>query len=359
MVPSIGPITARKLILKAGSAREVFLMNKPSLEKIDRIGPRLSHALTSSILMKQAENEMAFLEKHHISVFYFEDSDYPAHLRECEDAPVLLYARGSKGLHAKRSLSVVGTRKASLYGRDRCREIVRELAYRIEDLVIVSGLAFGIDVMAHRAALESGIPTVAVLGHGLNTIYPHAHREMARKICGQGALITDFHSGTGPERNNFLRRNRIIAGMSEGTLVVESAASGGALITADFASSYQREVLAVPGRTTDERSEGCNDLIRKNVAGLVQTADDIINQLNWTEQVVQNPPRRNETINCSADERKLLEILKDRDQLGPGELCMLSGLPIHVVLSLLTQMELKEWVDVEPGNQYRSRINTG
>jgi len=198
-----------------------------------------------------------------------------------------------------------------------------------------------------------------VLGHGLNTIYPHAHREMARKICGQGALITDFHSGTGPERNNFLRRNRIIAGMSEGTLVVESAASGGALITADFASSYQREVLAVPGRTTDERSEGCNDLIRKNVAGLVQTADDIINQLNWTEQVVQNPPRRNETINCSADERKLLEILKDRDQLGPGELCMLSGLPIHVVLSLLTQMELKEWVDVEPGNQYRSRINTG
>jgi len=356
MAPAIGPVIARKLIKKTGSARAVFRLQKTSLQKIERIGPRLSESITSSALLEKAEKELAFLERHHISAFYFEDEEYPSRLRECEDAPILLYARGNEGLNTKKALSVVGTRKASSYGKELCRSIVFELGSMIDDLVIISGLAFGIDVIAHRAALEGGIPTVAVLGHGLSTLYPHAHRETAKKICSQGALVTDFHSGMGPERNNFLRRNRIIAGMADATLVVESAASGGALITAQMASSYQRDVLAVPGRATDERSKGCNGLIKKNVAAMVESAHDVIDHLNWTDDIAKNPKHRSEKISFTFHEKQLLELIIQQSGLGPGELCMRSGIPIQKVLSLLTEMELKRWIVVEPGNRYQAMI---
>ena len=356
MAQAIGPVTARKLISKAGSAREVFRMSRTSLEKIERIGPLLSQSILKSALLEQAEKEMKFLERHHILALYFKDTEYPTRLKECEDAPILLYARGSEGLNTKRALSVVGTRKASSYGKELCRSIVLELGSMINDLAIISGLAFGIDVIAHRAALEGGIPTVAVLGHGLDTLYPHAHRETAKKICRQGALVTDFHSGMGPERNNFLRRNRIIAGMADATLVVESAASGGALITANMASSYQRDVLAVPGRATDERSKGCNGLIKKNVAAMVESARDVIHHLNWMDDVAQNPKHCSEKISFTIQEKQLLELMTQQSGLGPGELCMRSGIPIQKVLSLLTEMELKRWVVVEPGNRYQTMI---
>jgi DNA processing protein len=356
MAPAIGPVTARKLISKAGSAREVFRMNRASLEKIERIGPHLSQSIHKSALLEQAEKEMKFLERHHISAFYFEDAEYPSRLRECEDAPILLYARGSEGLNTKKALSVVGTRKASSYGKELCRSIVLELGSMINDLAIISGLAFGIDVIAHRAALEGGIPTVAVLGHGLDTLYPHAHRETAKNILRQGALVTDFHSGMGPERNNFLRRNRIIAGMADATLVVESAASGGALITAQMASSYQRDVLAVPGRATDERSKGCNGLIKKNVAAMVESAQDVIDHLNWTDDIAQNPKHSKGKISFTEQEKQLLELMTLQSGLGPGELSTRSGLPIQKVLSLLTEMELKRWIVVEPGNRYQAMI---
>ncbi|NOR33131.1 MAG: DNA-protecting protein DprA [Bacteroidales bacterium] len=356
MAPAIGPITARKLIKKAGSARAVFRHKKNILEKIEGIGPVISGSLSSASLIQQAEKELEFLERHHIRALYFKDAKYPSRLKECEDAPILLYAKGSEGLNTKRALSVVGTRKASSYGKELCRSIVLDLSNRIEDLVIISGLAFGIDVIAHRAALEAGIPTVALLGHGLNTIYPHAHRETAKKICRQGALVTDFHSGMGPERNNFLRRNRIIAGMADATLVVESAASGGALITAKMASSYQRDVLAVPGRATDDRSKGCNNLIKDNVAAMVESAEDVIAHLNWTDDIAQNPKHRSEKISFTEQEKQVLELMTLHSGLGPGELSIFSGIPIQVVLALLTEMELKRWVRLEPGNLYQTMI---
>jgi DNA processing protein len=356
MAPAIGPVTARKLISKAGSASAVFRQKKAILEKIEGIGPVVSGSISSASLLHQAEKELEFLDRFRISAFYFKDAEYPARLKECEDAPILLYTRGSKGLNSKRALSVVGTRKASSYGKELCRSIVLDLGSRIDDLVIISGLAFGIDVIAHRAALEGGIPTVAVLGHGLDTLYPHAHRETAKKICRQGALVTDFHSGLGPERNNFLRRNRIIAGMADATLVVESAASGGALITANMASSYQRDVLAVPGRATDVRSKGCNGLIKKNVAALVESAQDVIDHLNWTDDIAQNPKHRSEKISFTNHEKQLLELMTLQSGLGPGELSTRSGIPIQKVLSLLTEMELKRWIVVEPGNRYQTMI---
>ena len=356
MAPAIGPITARKLIKKAGSATAVFRQNKAILEKIEGIGPVVSGSISSASLLQQAEKELVFLEKHHIRALYFKDAEYPALLKECEDAPILLYCRGSIGLNSKRALSVVGTRKASSYGKELCRSIVLDLSRRIDDLVIISGLAFGIDVIAHRAALEAGIPTVAVLGHGLNTIYPHAHRETAKKICSQGALVTDFHSGLGPERNNFLRRNRIIAGMANATLVVESASSGGALITANMASSYQRDVLAVPGRASDDRSKGCNNLIKDNVAAMVESAEDVIGHLNWTDDIAQNPKHSKGKISFTEQEKQLLELMTQQSGLGPGELSTRSGIPIQKVLSLLTEMELKRWIVVEPGNRYQAMI---
>ena len=357
MAPAIGPVLARKLITKAGSAREVFRMSRASMVLIERIGPQLSQAIQKSALLEQAGQEMKFLEKHHISALYFEDKEYPTRLKECEDAPILLYSRGSEELNTKRALSVVGTRKASSYGKELCRSIVLDLGSLIGDLSIISGLAFGIDVIAHRAALEGGIPTVAVLGHGLSTLYPHAHRETAKLICRQGALVTDFHSGMGPERNNFLRRNRIIAGMADATLVVESASSGGALITADMASSYQRDVLAVPGRSTDERSRGCNGLIKKNVAAMVESAQDVIDHLNWIDDITQTPKHRSKKISFTEQEKQVLELMSMHNGLRPEELSSFSDIPIPAILSLLTHMELKRWVRVEPGHLYQTIVD--
>jgi len=357
MVPAIGPITARKLIEKVGSPRGIFKEKSETLQKIQGIGPRMSQSFNTSHLLLQAEKEMEFMKRHHISALYYKDPEYPERLKECSDAPILLYVRGNDGLNPSRSISVVGTRQASTYGKDLCRAIVLGLCSQLEDLVIVSGLAFGIDVIAHRAALEGGIPTVAVLGHGLSTIYPHAHRETARKIIQQGALVTDFHSGMGPERNNFLRRNRIIAGMADATLVVESAAAGGSLITANMANSYDRDVLAVPGRTVDQRSRGCNSLIRNQVAALVESAEDVLHHLNWNRDKPQEGPTEIPETMFTREEKKLMELIQHHHPVGPGELSIHSGLPIHVVLSLLTQMELKQWISVEPGNLYQLRIS--
>lgn len=357
MAPAIGPITARKLIDTLGSASAIFLQKSKELEKIDGIGSRLSQSFNGTRLLREAENEMAFLDKHRISVLYFEDPEYPDRLNECEDGPILLYSKGDQGLHCKHSLSVVGTRKATSYGRELCKKIIHGLAELLDDMVIVSGLAYGIDVIAHRAALECGLPTVAVLGHGLSTIYPHAHRDTARKIIEQGALVTDFHSKMGPERNNFIRRNRIIAGWSVATLVIESAETGGALITASMADSYNRDVLAVPGRAGDERSRGCNGLIKSNLGALVESAEDVITHLNWAAHSLPVEHASNPDNLPSEEEKLILQLIQDNSGIGPGSICNKSEIPIQRVMALLMEMELKQWVSVEPGNQYQSRIS--
>ncbi|MEN8230796.1 MAG: DNA-processing protein DprA, partial [Bacteroidota bacterium] len=357
MAPAIGPVTARKLIEEFGSARIIFEQKKWELfQQIKGIGPGRTKSFNPKALLEQADRELKFIESHRICALYSEDPGYPKRLLQCPDAPIVLFTRGDQGLHCRRSLSVVGTRRASPYGRDLCRKIVSGLASMLEDLVIVSGLAYGIDVIAHRTALESGIPTVAVLGHGMSTIYPSSHRETAVKIIEQGALVTDFHSGMGPEPNNFLRRNRIIAGLANATLVVESAKTGGALITAGLASSYGRDVLAVPGRIDDKRSRGCNALIKSSIAALVESPEDVIHHLNWdsgwTESMLQ-PPRN---LSFTPDEKQLLSLISDHRGMDPGQLSSASGLPIQNVLTLLLEMELKDWIHAEPGNRYHPRI---
>jgi DNA processing protein len=356
MVPAIGPITARLLIDKLGSALAVLKQNRKALESIEGIGPFLSHSISNSSLLGQAEREMEFMERHHIEVLYYKDPGFPFRLNQCKDGPVLLYMRGDRGLQCNRCLSVVGTRRASSYGKDVCREIIRDLAQKLPDLSIISGLAYGIDVMAHRAALEFGLHTVAVLGHGLSTIYPHSHRETAKKIITQGALITDFHSGMGPERNNFLRRNRIIAGLSPATLVVESAKKGGALITADMAFGYDREVLSVPGRVFEDRSIGTNTLIKNKMATMVESGGDIIRHLNWDEKNSDALPPA-PMVNLTLEEQKLLISLEEVPDITPGTLSKLVGIPLQNILAMLLEMELKDWISVEPGNRYRCKIS--
>ena len=365
MAQAVGPVIARKLIEKAGSAREVFAQKKEFLVKIEGIGPRLSLSLQDPALLEQAEKEITFLERHQISALFFEDPGYPERLKQCNDRPILLYVKGEQGLHCSRSLSVVGTRRATSYGRDVCRAIIQGLSTMVTDLVIVSGLAYGIDVIAHKAALEYGLPTLAVLGHGLSTIYPNTHRETARKIIRQGALVTDFHSGMGPERNNFLRRNRIIAGLADATLVVESAESGGALITADLANSYDRSILAVPGRANDLRSRGCNALIKDNLAAMVESADDVIKNLNWDEpdlpEEKRSSPVNNPLLKISPSpmEEIVLQLLKAFPGTGPEKIASDSSIPIHRMLALLMELELKGWISVEPGNRYYLKVPIG
>jgi DNA processing protein len=356
MLPAIGPVTARKLIEKAGSASAVFKQKREVIEKIEGIGPRLSGVIYAGPLLEKAEKEMAFLERHQIKALYFEDPEYPQRLNECRDGPILLFTRGKHDLNPARSLSVVGTRRASGYGRDLCRELIRGLAGMVPGVVIVSGLAYGIDVIAHRAALEYGLPTVAVLGHGMSTIYPASHRETAKKILRQGALVTDFDSSMGPERNNFLRRNRIIAGMSDGTLVVESAEKGGALITARMAFSYNREVMAVPGRAGDVRSKGCNDLIKADAAALTESPADIIMHLNWDLPGISGKADI-PLPDISPCEKALLDSIEHSPGIDPGTLSNLTGIPVSRVLATLLEMELKEWISAGPGNRYRARFS--
>jgi DNA processing protein len=253
-------------------------------------------------------------------------------------------------------LSVVGTRRATSYGRDVCREIIMDLSQKIKDLVIVSGLAYGIDVIAHKAAIDAGIPTVAVLGHGFSTIYPSAHRDVARKIIRNGTLVTDFHSGMGPERNNFLRRNRIIAGMSNATLVVESASEGGALITANLAHSYDRDVLAVPGRRNDIRSRGCNELIKKCTAALTESAEDVMYHLNWNTDHPEPASSFNPQAAPAKEELQLLKLMIHEPGIKPETLSARSGIPVQQVLSILVRMELNKWIMVEPGYRYHCLI---
>jgi len=356
MVPAIGPVTAKKLIETLGSAKDVFRQKRRVLESIEGIGPALSRSINESSLLGQAESEMEFMDRHHIDVLIYNKPNFPFLLNQCNDGPVLLYMRGDRGLNCEKKISVVGTRRASSYGKEMCREIIRDLALKLPGLSIISGLAYGIDVIAHRAALEYGLPTVAVLGHGLTTIYPSSHRETAKKIIHQGALISDFHSKMGPERNNFLRRNRIIAGPSPATLVVESAKKGGALITADMAFHYNREVLSVPGRVGDVRSEGTNNLIMSSMATMVESAGDIIKKLSWDGKGNDAPVPARE-VNLTQEEQKLLISIGEIPDITPGTMSKLSGIPIQNVLAMLLEMELKEWISVEPGNRYRTRIS--
>ena len=267
------PRQVRTLLDRYGSATEV----------VSRFGEMVSQEA-----MEHARKELDFIEKHQIGTYFYKDENYPYRLAQCVDAPLMLYSKGNVDMNAKHMVSVVGTRMPSERGKDWCRHLVLDLANQVADLTIVSGLAYGIDVVAHRAAIEAGIPTIIVPAHGLDRIYPAVHRNVAVQALDKGGIVTEYTCGTEPERFNFVARNRIVAGLSDAVVVVESKKKGGSLITADMAVDYGRDVFALPGRVGDVCSAGCNDLIKRNKAQLIECAEDLIAAMQW--EIKPNKP---------------------------------------------------------------------
>jgi len=353
LIPGVGSTLAKRLIAHCGSAEAVLREKKMVLQKIPGIGGTRAHEVRQQQVLQLAEEECAFLEKNNFRALCYTDNEYPQRLFQCEDSPVVLFVNGSIDFNQAKFLSVVGTRHATPYGTEWCETIIAQLAARGHAPVIVSGLAYGIDICAHKAALQHNLPTVAVMATGLDKIYPSLHYATAKKIVAQnGALVTDFLSRTSPDRHNFLRRNRIIAGLSDAALIVESGEKGGALITANLAMSYNRDVLALPGRINDSYSKGCNDLIRKNKAALVATVDDIEYALGWEQAVAKKTQQLPLFAALSAEEQIVVEALKDKPSEIIDLLCYTTKIPMPHLSALLFSMEMKGMLRTLPGKQY-------
>jgi DNA processing protein len=357
LLPGVGEVLARRLIAHHGSAREVLAASREALQKTPGIGDLLAEGIAAhqSQALKQAEQELLFIERNKIKTYRQCDNSYPERLRRCEDAPLVLFVKGDIDFNRTKFLSVVGTRQATPYGQMCCEKIIGQLAEHGHRPVIVSGLAYGIDVCAHRAALQNKLDTVAVMATGLNKIYPSAHAAIARQILEQGAWVSDYISDAPLDRKNFLKRNRVIAGLSDATLIIESRIKGGALVTADMALSYNRDVLAVPGRVGDLSSEGCNTLIKQNKAALIETAGDIEYALGWEQPAGNAPtPATQLTLfnDLSAEERQIFTILKAQDTVGIDTLSYHTDIAIGRLSALLLQMEFKGIIKNLPGKQY-------
>jgi DNA processing protein len=282
MVPNVGAIQARILLEHFSTAGDVFRAGTRDLENVPGIGTIRANSIRSFREFQLAEKEISFMQKSGIRALLYNDNEYPKRLLHCDDPPSVLYYKGNADLNVPKVLSIVGTRRETDYGRDVLTEIIADLAGT--GILVLSGLAYGIDAIAHRLALKNGLFTIGVLAHGLDRLYPSLHNSLAREMLEQGGLITDFTSGAKPDKQNFPKRNRIVAGMSDALLVVESGITGGSMITVNMAGSYNREVFAIPGRINDHKSEGCNKLIRENKAGLVSSAEDILTHMNWTPE---------------------------------------------------------------------------
>lgn len=355
MINGVGDILARQLLQTFGDAEAVFTEKRQALEKIPGIGSTIASAIKSPEVLLLAEKELAFVEKNQIACYFLTDENYPRRLRECPDAPVLFYFKGNARLNAPRIISIVGTRHATEYGKVVTEELVQTLSASFPDLLIVSGLAYGIDVCAHRSALKANLPTVGVLAHGLDRIYPPAHRSVAVEMLAQGGLLAEFPSGTDPDKPNFVRRNRIVAGMADATVVIESAEKGGSLITADLAFSYGRDVFAFPGRVNDVHSRGCNGLIRQNKAGLITSASDLISALCWdVDQPAKKEPVQTELL-FQGDGRsaEIVALLREKYEMHIDQLAVSLDLPVKELVTLLFELEMDGVIRALPGNVYR------
>ena len=355
-VPQLALI--RELIDSVGSAKEL-------LENATNIGdivpgatPRLRQLLCDRSLVELAEKEMEFIASKGIKLICFGDEAYPCRLAECADAPLVLHSLGNADLNARHIVSIVGTRHATEYGKALCENFVADLARFAPDTLIVSGLAYGIDVCAHRAALKAGLPTIGVLAHGLDRIYPGAHRATAKQMLENGGLLTEFMSGTNSFPSNFVQRNRIVAGMADATVVVESASKGGSLITASLALGYDRDCFAFPGRVNDQYSQGCNELVSRNRAALITSAYDFVEAMNWDVATAKKSPEERQIElfpDLSPDESAVMTALRDSsDGLQVNQMVVQLNIPINRLLPLLFEMEMKGLVKAVAGGCYRA-----
>ena len=355
-VPQLALI--RELIDSVGSAKEL-------LENATNIGdivpgatPRLRQLLCDRSLVELAEKEMEFIASKGIKLVCFGDEAYPCRLAECADAPLVLHSLGNADLNARHIVSIVGTRHATEYGKALCENFVADLARFAPGTLIVSGLAYGIDVCAHRAALKAGLPTIGVLAHGLDRIYPGAHRATAKQMLENGGLLTEFMSGTNSFPSNFVQRNRIVAGMADATVVVESASKGGSLITASLALGYDRDSFAFPGRVNDQYSQGCNELVSRNRAALITSAYDFVEAMNWdvaTAKKSAGDLQAELFPELSPEETAVMTALRDSsDGLQVNQMVVQLNIPINRLLPLLFEMEMKGLVKAVAGGCYRA-----
>lgn len=352
LIPQIGDVLAKELLQYFGSARNIFEASFKELRALPGFGAVRAGAIRSQQVLERAEREIAFIKNKEITPLFFTDEGYPRRLKYCMDSPIMLYFKGNADLNATKIISIVGTRHATDYGKTVCEKIIADLSAL--PLLIVSGLAYGIDITAHKAALKNGLQTVGVVAHGLDRLYPSVHQQTARKMLAQGGLLTDYTSGTNPDKQNFPMRNRIVAGMADATLVIETGKKGGSLITAEIANSYNRDVLAVPGRVGDKRSEGCHYLIHNNKAALVAGAADIIALMNW-----ETPEKRSSVqqaslfVELNEGEKKIVRLLTGVKSMHIDDLRLQSEMKTSAVAGAILNLELQGLIQALPGKMYR------
>jgi DNA processing protein len=351
LVPGVGDINGKKLVSYCGSAEAVFKESKKSLMKIPGMGEATAVAIANHNVYERAEKEIRFIEKNNIQTLYFLDKDYPNRLKHCMDSPILLYFKGEINFNCEKVVSIVGTRRASDYGRDICNKIIEDLANL--DVLIVSGLAYGIDTQSHKSALKHGLKTVGVLAHGHDRIYPQQNKSLSEKMLDHGGLLTDFMSNTNPDRENFPKRNRIVAGLCDALVVIESAKRGGALITANIANSYNRDVFAVPGKVNDKYSEGCNFLVKTNKAALLQSAEDIKYIMNWQ---TDSPKSKQIKLfrELNHEEQLIMDILEKNKECSIDFIVLNSKLSSSKIAAILLTLEFDGMVKSLPGKMFKS-----
>jgi DNA processing protein len=349
---------ALELYKAVGSAQLLYEHRKEIGDIIKNASPRLMKAIKDwDEPMKRADFELRFMQEKGIRALTLNDDDYPQRLTECPDAPIILYYLGDADLNQSKIVSIVGTRRMTTYGQDLIRRFIRDLRQQCPQVLIVSGLAYGVDICAHREALGNGYPTVGVLAHGLDMIYPYRHRDTAIRMLRQGGLLTEFMSQTNADKPNFVRRNRIVAGMADSVVVVESAVKGGGLITAEIAQSYDRAVFAFPGSVGQPYSEGCNNLIRDNVAALISNADDFVRAMGWQDEAIRQQAftdgiERNLFPDLTNEEKLVVSLLQQTNDLQLNILSVKSGIPIGQLTALLFQLEMKGIVKSLAGGMY-------
>lgn len=350
MVPNIGPVQAKVLTERFGTAENIFNAKRKSLGSADNIGDVRAKSIKEFSDFAAAEEEIKFIEKFKIRPLFLTDTDYPKRLLNCYDCPVLLYYKGNADLNASKVISIIGTRNYTAQGRDLTEKLVEGL--KTYNVIICSGLAYGIDAIAHRAALQNDLHTVGVLAHGLQTVYPGQHKNLAKEICAHGGLLTEFSSKAKPDKHNFPKRNRIVAGMADATIVMETAIKGGSMITAELANNYNRDVFAYPGRATDIKSEGCNFLIKNNRAALITCAGDLIEQMGWQERKSAKPVQRQLFIELSADEKQIVDMLQTKGAMHIDDINFSSRMSSSAVAAAILSLELQSVIIALPGKMY-------
>lgn len=351
-VDGVGDIMAKKLLTHFGNAEAVFKAKTNQIAAIDGVGSVLLKNFKDKSVFERASRELEFIHSNNIKASFFQEEDYPERLKHCIDSPVLIFSAGNINLKNKKIISIVGTRQITSYGTEFCKKLIEDLAAL--DPVIVSGFAYGVDIVAHQLAMDYNLQTIGVLAHGLNQIYPKTHKKYVAAIEENGGFITEFWSTANPDKENFVRRNRIVAGMTEATIVIESADRGGSLITANLANDYNRDVFAVPGRVTDKYSQGCNDLIKTQKANVLTSAADLIYILNWNIDNKSKPVQKQLFVELESDEQKIYDFLLKNGKELLDIIALQCDFPIYKISGLLLNMELKGVIRPLPGKLFEA-----